>query len=102
MLKQRYAFLVALFIVLLISFQAGIADDHWMAAFRKGLRGLLPYVSTDYDVFHTCKGCLCPRNGTKLDYAAVPPVVNDPHAFGPLVLSFGVASQLGIKTLGDI
>ncbi|WFB35975.1 glycoside hydrolase family 88 protein [Kiritimatiellota bacterium B12222] len=82
--------------------QAGIADDHWMEAYRKGMRGLLPYISTDYDVFHTCKGCLCPGEGTKLDYAAAPAVVNDPHAFGPMVLCFGVASQLGFETLGEL
>lgn len=82
--------------------QAGIADAHWIEAFRKGLRGLLGYVTPDHDVFHTCKGCLCPGEGTKFDYAAMPPVVNDRHAFGPLVLCFGQASHLGFKTLGDI
>ncbi len=82
--------------------KAGIADEHWMEAYRKGMRGILTYISFDYDVFHTCKGCLCPGEGTKLDYAARPPVVNDPHAFGPLVLCFGQAAQLGISKLGEL
>ncbi|MEX2605718.1 MAG: glycoside hydrolase family 88 protein [Kiritimatiellia bacterium] len=81
---------------------AGIADSHWEAAFRKGLRGLLIYINADYDVFHTCKGCLCPGGGSKLEYAAMPAVVNDPHAFGPMVLCFGQAARLGIEKLKEI
>ncbi len=81
---------------------AGIADDGWEAAYRQGLRGLRRYITPDFDVFHTCKGCLCPGDGSKLDYAAMPPVVNDPHAFGPLVLCYGQAAVLGITTLSEI
>ncbi|MDF3130432.1 glycoside hydrolase family 88 protein [Kiritimatiellaeota bacterium B1221] len=82
--------------------KAGIADDHWMEAYRKGLRGLLGYISSDYDVYHTCKGCLCPGEGRKIDYAAMPPLLNDVHAFGPLVLCYGQASHLGLSTLGEL
>ncbi|MDA3873191.1 MAG: glycoside hydrolase family 88 protein [Kiritimatiellae bacterium] len=82
--------------------QAGIADDHWMEALRKGQRGLQAYISESLDIYHTCRGCLCPGKGTKLDYAATAPVVNDAHAFGPVVLCVGQAAQLGFSTLSDL
>ncbi|RRJ95290.1 glucuronyl hydrolase [Opitutaceae bacterium TAV4] len=69
------------------------------ARFEKGLRGLLAYITDDLDIFHTCRGCLCPGNGTKLDYMAHPAVLNDSHAFGPVVLAAGQAHFLGLETI---
>lgn len=69
------------------------------ARFEKGMRGLLAYITDDVDVFHTCRSCLCPGAGTQLDYRAVPPVLNDSHAFGPVVLASGQAHALGLRTL---
>lgn len=76
---------------------AGVLDSSFRTPFEKGLSGLLGYISEDLDIYHTCRGCLCPRQGTKLDYMAVAPVVNDHHAFGPVVLAMGQAHLLGIK-----
>ncbi|WP_043585278.1 glycoside hydrolase family 88/105 protein [Geminisphaera colitermitum] len=67
--------------------------------FERGLRGLLAYITDDLDIFHTCRGCLCPGNATKLDYRAHPPVLNDSHAFGPVVLAAGQAHLLGLETV---
>ncbi len=69
------------------------------ARFEKGMRGLLAYINEDTDIFHTCRPCLCPGTGTKLDYRAMPPVLNDSHAFGPVVLAAGQARLLGLETL---
>ena len=69
------------------------------ARFEKGMRGLLAYIGEEADIFHTCRSCLCPGGGTKLDYRAVPPVLNDSHAFGPVVLAAGQARLLGIETI---
>ncbi len=79
--------------------QAGLVPDSERARFEKGLRGLLTYINEDIDIFHTCRGCLSPGQGTKLEYRAHPPVVNDMHAFGPVVLAMGQAHLLGIKNL---
>jgi Predicted unsaturated glucuronyl hydrolase involved in regulation of bacterial surface properties, and related proteins len=76
--------------------QAGLLDAAFRPALEKGLSGMLRYISSDLDIYHTCRGCLCPGSGTRLEYMATPPVVNDPHAFGPVVLSMGQAHLLGI------
>jgi unsaturated rhamnogalacturonyl hydrolase len=76
--------------------QAGVLDSTFRPAFEKGLSGLLRYISDDLDIYHTCRGCLCPGSGTPLEYMAMPPIVNDAHAFGPVVLSMGQAHLLGI------
>ncbi len=76
---------------------AGVLDDSFRAPFEKGLSGLLAYISEDTDIYHTCRGCLCPGEGTKLDYMARSPLLNDHHAFGPVVLAMGQAHLLGIR-----
>lgn len=79
--------------------QSGILNDSYRVSFEKGLAGLLAYISSDLDIYHTCRGCLCPGTGTKLEYRAQAPVVNDPHAFGPVVLAMGQAHLLGIRKI---
>jgi unsaturated rhamnogalacturonyl hydrolase len=76
-----------------------LAADPWRARFERGLRGLLAYISDQYDLFHTCDSCLCPGEGTVADYLARPPILNDSHAFGPFALAFGQAHVLGISSL---
>ncbi len=89
----------------LILYALGVGLAHgWVDApalnrFQNGLRGMLSYISEELDIYHTCRGCRCPGEGTKLDYMAQPPVVNDRHAFGPVVLLMGQAHLLGIDSL---
>ncbi len=78
---------------------AGLVDNSQRERFERGLRGLLTYISSDIDIYHTCRGCLCPGRGTKLDYMARAPIVNDCHAFGPVVLAMGQAHLLGIERI---
>lgn len=75
---------------------AGVIGADQRPRFERGLAGLLAYISSDIDIYHTCCGCLCPGKGTRLDYMARRPIVNDPHAFGPVVLTMGQAHLLGI------
>lgn len=79
--------------------KAGVLDGSNRLRFENGLRGLLTYISEDTDIYHTCRGCLCPGQGTKLEYMAHPAVVNDPHAFGPVALAMGQAHLLGITKI---
>ena len=79
--------------------EAGVLDDSWRESFERGLSGFLAYISGDIDIYHTCRGCLCPGEGTKLEYMAKAPVINDPHAFGPVVLAMGQAHLLGIEKI---
>jgi unsaturated rhamnogalacturonyl hydrolase len=78
---------------------SGLLDPSWGGRYEKGLAGLLAYISGDIDIYHACHGCLCPGQGTKLDYMATAPVVNDFHAFGPVVLAMGQAHILGIEQI---
>ena len=65
----------------------------------KGLESYLAYIGDDGSVSNTCIGCLCPGKGTKEDYKSREWALNDPHAFGPVVLAFAQASRLGIGQL---
>ena len=76
--------------------EAGVLDASFREPWKKGLSGLLRYISDDLDIYHTCRGCLCPGTGTPLEYMAVSPIVNDVHAFGPVVLAMGQAHLLGV------
>ena len=82
-----------------VGVERGLLPPAAMASFLKGLRGYSQYILPDGTVFHTCRGNLNPGSGTIADYKQSPPVVNDPHAFGPVTLAFGQALKLGIPEL---
>lgn len=77
----------------------GLLPPTAMSSFIRGLRGYSQYILPDGTVFHTCRGNLNPGSGTIAEYKQAPPVVNDPHAFGPVTLAFGQALKLGITEL---
>ncbi len=62
----------------------------------RGLAGYLAYIGPDGSVSHTCRGCLCPGDGTARPYLAKRWKLNDTHAFGPAVLAFAKAHKVGI------
>ncbi len=80
-----------------VGLEKGLLAPVAMENFLKGLRGYLQYIRSDGSVYHTCRGCLNPGQGTIADYKQAPPVVNDAHAFGPVTLAFGQAMKLGIE-----
>jgi unsaturated rhamnogalacturonyl hydrolase len=82
-----------------VGLEKGILSDEDRTRFVTGLRGYLDYVAPDGSVYHTCRGCLCPGEGTILDYKARAPLLNDTHAFGPVTLAFGQAYNLGIEQI---
>jgi unsaturated rhamnogalacturonyl hydrolase len=80
-----------------VGLERGILSATAMAPFLHGLRGYAQYVHPDGTVYHTCRGCLNPGAGTIADYKQRAPVINDAHAFGPVILAFGQAHSLGIN-----
>ncbi|MFA6962702.1 MAG: glycoside hydrolase family 88 protein [Opitutaceae bacterium] len=68
-------------------------------AFERGLLGMLSYIAIDGSMHNTCMGCLAPGDGSREDYMRHPHIINDFHAFGPLVLAFGQAVRLRVPTL---
>jgi len=82
-----------------IALERGLVDVSRREAFEKGLRGCLRFIAVDGSVHHTCVGCLSPGDGSIEAYMAHPHRVNDPHAFGPMVLAFDQAYRLGIQAL---
>jgi unsaturated rhamnogalacturonyl hydrolase len=82
-----------------VGLEKGLLPDDARDRFLNGLRGYLDYIAPDGSVYHTCRGCLCPGSGTVLDYKARAPLLNDPHAFGPVTLAFGQAHRLGMDHL---
>lgn len=88
----------------LILFALGVALERGLMeesrpAFVKGLQGLLRYITPDGSVFHTCTGCRCPGDGSIAAYLQRPPVINDNHAFGSVLMAFGQAFALGYREI---
>jgi unsaturated rhamnogalacturonyl hydrolase len=77
----------------------GLLPESFRESFLRGLRGYLSYIAMDGSVSNTCVGCLCPGDGSIDAYKAKPWKLNDPHAFGPVVLAFAQALKLGIQTV---
>lgn len=82
-----------------VALEQGLIGAEKREDLQRGLNALLPYITSEHDVHQTCSGCLCPGDGSKLEYMAKAPQVNDRHAFGPLTLALGQAHALGIKTV---
>lgn len=76
-----------------------LAGDSYRRAFEKGLHGMMSYIALDGSVHHACVGCLSPEDGSREAYMRHPHNMNDPHAFGPLVLAYGQAVRLGFACL---
>lgn len=79
--------------------ELGLLGERHREAFDAGLKGMLSYIALDGSVHHTCVGCLSPGEGTREDYIRHPHKLNDPHAFGPLVLAYGQALRLGMDEI---
>ncbi|MEZ0607740.1 DUF4861 family protein [Fibrella sp. WM1] len=82
-----------------IAIEKGVLDKSYLPAFKKGLSGYMAYIGDDGSVSHTCGSCLCPGKGTKADYKKQGWKFNDQHAFGPAVLAFTQAANMGITAI---
>jgi len=91
----------------LILFALGVAIERGLMPearprWEKGLAGLLEYVRiSDGSVYHCCTGCCCPEDGSIAAFIKKPPVFNDNHAFGPVILVLAQAVRLGVNRLPD-
>jgi len=71
-----------------------LPETEFKEPFLRGLKGIMRYIALDGSVFNCCPDCLAPGQGTAEDYDAKKWVLNDDHAFGPVMLLFGQAQQL--------
>lgn len=85
-----------------VGLEKGILPETMRDNLLRGLHGYLDYIRDDGSVYHTCKGNRAPGDGSVLYFRARPPVTNDEHAFGPVILSFGQAGNIGITELEPI
>jgi len=79
--------------------QADVLPKKYMKPYMNGLKGMMRYIDMTGNVANTCSGCLAYLNGTKADYASHAYYTNEAHAFGPVLLAYGKAIELGIRTL---
>lgn len=79
--------------------QAGVLPKKYMKQYMNGLKGMMRYVDLAGNVANTCSGCLAYLNGTKADYASHAYYTNEAHAFGPVLLAYAKAIELGIDAL---
>ncbi len=85
----------------LILFALSVAIRHGllpeaMAQFHEGLAALMNYITPDGSIFHTCTSCCCPEDGSIAAYLKRPPIRNDSHAFGAVLMALVAAEELGI------
>ncbi|WP_262886031.1 DUF4861 family protein [Sunxiuqinia indica] len=85
-----------------IMLEKAYLDKKYMNDFKRGLQGYLDYIEKNGSIGNTCIGCLCPGNGTKSEYAKHPWAYNDPHAFGPAIMTFAQAEKMGIKEVSPL
>ncbi len=83
-----------------VAIALGLAPADARAALERGLKAYLGYIALDGSVFHTCIGCLSPKDGTPEAYMAHRHVKDDPHAFGPIILAFAQAAAVGLTDIG--
>lgn len=77
--------------------QGLIADAVARPAFERGLAGIAGYLSPAGSVYNTCVSCCCPGRGEIADFLAKPPMRDDWHAFGPIILLLAQAHALGYR-----
>lgn len=65
----------------------------------KGLKGFSSYIALDGSIHNCCTACNSPGNGTIEEYKAVGHLINDRHAFGPVILAFGQAAKIGVSEI---
>lgn len=90
-----------------IGLRTGLLDkDVFKPAFERGLVGLVKYcIGEDFSVDRCCHGCLAPgdtpeRKGKMEAYLVdVRPVLDDGHAFGPVMLAMSEAEKNGIYNI---
>jgi unsaturated rhamnogalacturonyl hydrolase len=82
-----------------VAIEQGLLPTTLRTQFSAGLAGYQQYIGGDGAVYHTCRGCLCPGDGSQQAYEARGPLLNDPHAFGPVTFAFAQALRLGITEL---
>jgi len=82
-----------------VGIERGVLDASYRRHFLRGLRGYLRYIEPDGSVSHTCRGTLCPDDGSIQAYLKRPWVMNDPHAFGPAVLALVQAHRIGMEQI---
>ena len=79
-----------------VGLATGVLSAEYRKSFEKGLEGYRAYIEKDGSIHNTCPSCRNPGSGSIQGYLDKKPVTNDPHAFGPAILAFGVAHRLGI------
>lgn len=79
--------------------QAKVLPKKYMKPYLNGLKGLMRYIDSKGNVANTCSGCLAYLNGTKADYASHAYYTNEAHAFGPVLLAYAKAIELGVDKL---
>src|SRR5690606_24562941 len=82
-----------------VGFEQGLLGKEYEEVLHAGLRSYLKYITVDGSVHNTCIGCLSPNEGKRQDYIERPYLLNDCHAFGPVLFAFGQAYKLGIKEI---
>lgn len=83
-----------------VAIALGLAPADARSALERGLKAYLGYIALDGSVFHTCVGCLSPKDGSPEAYMAHRHAKDDPHAFGPIILAFSQAAACGITSVG--
>lgn len=79
--------------------ETGVLPRSYDKAFRKGLSGIMTYISERGDVGNTCWSCLAEGDCSKKAYASHIYYMNEPHGFGAVLLAFSQALRNGVTSV---
>jgi unsaturated rhamnogalacturonyl hydrolase len=74
-----------------------LEGESYYKILKKGIAGLMRYISLDGSIHNCCRGCLAPEEGRIEDYIRRGWVLNDVHAFGPVILALTEADIAGLS-----
>lgn len=77
-----------------LGLEKGVLPASYKEYFDRAVEGMSRYIALDGSIFNSCVGCLSPGAGTKEDYMAQEWMLDDSHAFGPVILLMVQAERL--------
>lgn len=82
-----------------VGIRAGVLDPKkYIPVLRHAIEGLKSVsIGENYEIYNSCPGCLCPKDGTIYAYLNHKPTfVDEPHGAGPVIMALAEAHRCGI------
>jgi len=82
-----------------VGIRTGVLDrEKYIPVLRHAIAGLKKIsIGENYEIYNSCPGCLCPKDGSIYAYLNHRPTfVDEPHGAGPVIMALAEAHRCGI------